>query len=309
MQVRDAQVNKLVADHPGTLNTLNSLALAYQAAGRLPEAIALFEQVRDARVKKRGADHPDTLGSLHSLAGAYQAAGKLPEAIALFEQVRDAQVKTQGADHPDTLWTMYVLAWAYQAAGKVPEAIPLYEQAAAGIEKRRFQHKNAGDIILNTARAYEQAKQFDKGEAWRRKWLAAVKERAGADSPEYANLLSAPGSEPAPPKEVDRGGDGPEGEPGHLREDAARRLADVQHQVDTRRALLGQKKYADAEPLLLAGYEGLKQREKTIPPQSRPNLTQAVERLVQLYDAMARKDEAAKWRKELAGRKGPPKEP
>ena len=31
-------------------------------------------------------------------------------------------------------------------------------------------------------------------------------------------------------------------------------------------ALLGQKKYADAEPLLLKGYEGMKQREKTIPP-------------------------------------------
>ena len=31
-------------------------------------------------------------------------------------------------------------------------------------------------------------------------------------------------------------------------------------------ALLGQKKFAEAEPLLLAGYEGLKLREKTIPP-------------------------------------------
>ena len=30
-------------------------------------------------------------------------------------------------------------------------------------------------------------------------------------------------------------------------------------------ALLGQKKYAEAEPLLLKGYEGLKQRETTIP--------------------------------------------
>src|SRR5262249_52316168 len=29
---------------------------------------------------------------------------------------------------------------------------------------------------------------------------------------------------------------------------------------------LGQKKYAEAEPLLLKGYEGLKRREKTIPP-------------------------------------------
>ena len=33
-------------------------------------------------------------------------------------------------------------------------------------------------------------------------------------------------------------------------------------------ALLGQKKYAEAEPLLLSGDEGMKQRAKTIPPQA-----------------------------------------
>jgi hypothetical protein len=31
---------------------------------------------------------------------------------------------------------------------------------------------------------------------------------------------------------------------------------------------LGQKKYAEAEPLLLKGYEGLKAREKAIPPEA-----------------------------------------
>ena len=30
-------------------------------------------------------------------------------------------------------------------------------------------------------------------------------------------------------------------------------------------SLLGQKKYAEAEPLLLSGYEGMKQREDKIP--------------------------------------------
>jgi hypothetical protein len=68
-------------------------------------------------------------------------------------------------------------------------------------------------------------------------------------------------------------------------------------------ALLGQKKYADAEPLLLAGYEGLKQREKTIPPQGNTRIPEAIERLVQLYEATGNKDAAAKWRKELAARK------
>jgi eukaryotic-like serine/threonine-protein kinase len=68
-------------------------------------------------------------------------------------------------------------------------------------------------------------------------------------------------------------------------------------------ALLGQKKYADAEPLLLAGYEGMKQREKTILEQGKIRLPQAVERLVQLYEATGKTDEAAKWRKALEATK------
>ena len=43
----------------------------------------------------------------------------------------------------------------------------------------------------------------------------------------------------------------------------------------------------------------MKQREKTIPEQGKIRLPEAVERLVQLYEATGKKDEAAKWRKEL----------
>jgi tetratricopeptide (TPR) repeat protein len=86
--------------HDDTLATLNNLAIAYRAAGKLPEAIALHKQVRDAFVKKLGADHLDTLSAQHNLALSYRDAGKLPEAITLFEQVRDALVKKQGSDHP-----------------------------------------------------------------------------------------------------------------------------------------------------------------------------------------------------------------
>jgi serine/threonine-protein kinase len=63
-------------------------------------------------------------------------------------------------------------------------------------------------------------------------------------------------------------------------------------------ALLGQKQYAEAEPLLLAGYEGMKQRERSIPPEGKIHLTQAVERLVPLYEALDKKDEVARWTKE-----------
>jgi hypothetical protein len=66
------------------------------------------------------------------------------------------------------------------------------------------------------------------------------------------------------------------------------------------RALLGQQKYAEAEPLLVQGYEGLKQRHDAIPPQYRNRPTLALDSLVQLYEAWGKPDEAAKWHAERA---------
>ena len=68
-------------------------------------------------------------------------------------------------------------------------------------------------------------------------------------------------------------------------------------------SLLGQNKLDEAEPLLLAGHMGMKQREATIPPRDRARLTEAIERLVQLYEETGQKDDAAKWRKILEARK------
>jgi hypothetical protein len=62
-------------------------------------------------------------------------------------------------------------------------------------------------------------------------------------------------------------------------------------------ALLGQKKYADAEPLLLKGYEGMKAREKSIPDGVRAErMTAALDALVKLYEATDKPDEVKKYR-------------
>ena len=42
--------------------------------------------------------------------------------------------------------------------------------------------------------------------------------------------------------------------------------------VYKRQSLLGQEKYAEAEPWLISGYEGLQQREATLPDYGRPYL-------------------------------------
>ena len=57
-------------------------------------------------------------------------------------------------------------------------------------------------------------------------------------------------------------------------------------------SLFAQKKYAEAEPLLLAGYQGMKEREDKIARDSKVRVKEALHRLVQLYDETGRADRA-----------------
>ena len=64
-------------------------------------------------------------------------------------------------------------------------------------------------------------------------------------------------------------------------------------------ALAGQKNYAEAEPLLLGGYDGLKAREDKIPADHRKKLAEAAARIVPFYEAWGKAEKAAEWRKRL----------
>ena len=80
----------------------NNLAYAYRAAGRLTEAITLFEQVLPDSIRVLGEDHPNTLNSRNNLACAYAAAGRITEAITQFEQVLTDCTRVLDEDYPLT---------------------------------------------------------------------------------------------------------------------------------------------------------------------------------------------------------------
>jgi serine/threonine-protein kinase len=65
-------------------------------------------------------------------------------------------------------------------------------------------------------------------------------------------------------------------------------------------SLLGQKKYSEAEPLVVSGYQGMKEREDKRPPAEKPRLTEAADRVVKLYEAWDRPDKVTEWRAKLA---------
>jgi hypothetical protein len=65
-------------------------------------------------------------------------------------------------------------------------------------------------------------------------------------------------------------------------------------------SLAGQKKYAEAEPLILAGYEGLKARAAKVSAISITRLPEAADRVIELYESWGKAEEAARWRARLA---------
>ena len=64
-------------------------------------------------------------------------------------------------------------------------------------------------------------------------------------------------------------------------------------------ALAGQKKFQEAEPLLVEGYSGMQARAAKIPPTAQTRLPEAIQRLVDLYVAWEKPEQAAEWQKQL----------
>lgn len=311
-EVRAVQETKLGSDHPDTLSTHHNLAGAYQAAGRLDEAVSMYEQVRTARVAKLGPEHPDTLTTLHNLAGAYQAARRLQESVTVYEQVYTARARKLGTEHPDTLTTINNLAGAYHAAGRLREAILLYEEAASGIAKRRFQHPDAAAFVSNLTRTCEEAKDYARAEAWRRKWLEHVRGQVGTQHPAYATELAVVGWLALQQEKWTQA-------ESLLREALAIMEKSSESEIPgypwrffntvslLGKALLGRarntadhaekaKLLEEAGPLLLQGYEGMEARKGRIPPERQVCIAEALDRLIEFYAAVEKGDALDKYR-------------
>ena len=297
----DLQKARSGPDHPTTLIYTGNLARVYRDAGRLDLALPLLEETLKLQRARIGPDHQETLRTQGNLAGTYWSLHQLDKSIPLYEQTLKAREANLGRGHPDTQNAVASLGVNYKDAGRLAEAIPLLEEAHRKSPKSpEFRWASA-----QLAGAYSKAGEHAKLADLLREQLTEARKSLPKESPQLAGLLAQIGMGMLEQKNW------AEAEP-LLRECLA--IREKKESEDWRTfntksmlgaLLLGQKKYADAEPLLVAGYNGLKQREKTIPPQGQTRLPEALERLVQFYEATHKPDDAAKWRKELEARKRP----
>jgi serine/threonine protein kinase len=273
------------ADHPDTLIVKNHLATLYQVQRRFDKAEPLVREGLWMREKQLGPDHPETLRSKTNLALLYQAQRKYAKTEPLLLEVLRLREKKLEADHPDTLATRRELAVLYWLMRRLSQSVPLLEETLRrSLGKLGAARPETIQAAYLLAANYRDAGRLDTAIALFDQWLARGKTAMTLGHPvrQFGLRESA--------ETYKRAGKHDKAEP-LLRErlDFLRKTVGPKSPVtaavlaDLASSLLAQQKYTEAEPLLGG--------------------------LVQLYQAIGKQDEAAKWRQKLqdvkkaAGRK------
>jgi tetratricopeptide (TPR) repeat protein len=108
--------------HADAVTARDRLAIAYESAGRVADAIAVLASALTDRERNLGAEHPDTVVARGRLAHAYASADR-PEAVLMYERTVADSDRQLGPGHLGTLPARAGLVAAYQAAGRTKDAI------------------------------------------------------------------------------------------------------------------------------------------------------------------------------------------
>jgi tetratricopeptide (TPR) repeat protein len=297
-QILEIQKRVLGAEHPSTVVSMNNLSVVYSVQGKYPQAEALDRQALEIRRRVMGPEHPDTLVSQDNLAGDYQSQGKFAEAEALYKEDQQIERRVLGPEHPGTLDTVTDLAEVYGAWGKFAQSEAIFRENLQ-VERRVLgpQHPTTLATLSAFAFMYQRQSKYSLAETY---FAQTLEGRRNALGPEHPNtMVSAADLALAYQSE----GKFAEAEP----------LAREVMEFDRKKkpddwqgfraesllgaSLSGQKKYAEAEPLLLEGYQGMAARKGRMDVPSWYHLDRAREWTVQLYQAWGQPEKAAEWRK------------
>jgi non-specific serine/threonine protein kinase/serine/threonine-protein kinase len=290
-------------DHPDTLVSVAELAIAHaNFTGQYVLSISLFERAVNSPFSKANPHNPFTLSRMCGLGGTYALAGNIDESIKLLKQALELSTIHFGPKGGPTLEAMNGLALAYQLAGNQKQALKLHQETL-DLRLAIFgpHHALTVDSMHNVAMVYEETGELDQA---LKLYTQVLEKWKGKFGPDYSQTLYAMDNLGAILVKLDRPGDAE----ALLRESFAirkRKTPGRWETFNTQRllgaALLGQKKHAEAEPLLVEGYTGLKERAAKIrlPLTKNTYERQSLQWFVQLYEATDRPAEAAKYRKEL----------
>ena len=287
----------LGVEHSTTLEVMNNLASVYGAQGKYGQAEALYRQNMEVQRRVLGVEHSDTLYSMNNLADVYCMQGKYAQGQALLVQTVEIERRALGPKHPQTLMSLTNLADAYAFQGEYGRAEALFgETVEIGRRSLGQEDPLLLAILAEYATLYQRERKYAAAETHAAEVLAMRRHALGSDNPDTmvsaADLALTYQSE----------GKFEQSEP--LAREAFdfynKKRPDNWHRFRAESLLgailSGEKKYADAEPLLLTGFQGMLARKAQISVPDQYYVDRAREWILQLYQAWGKPQKAAEWK-------------
>ncbi len=251
-------------EHPDTLYCMNNLANVFRAEDDNGKAQPLYEETLKIRRRVLGPENPQTLISINNLANVYWTEGDYQKAQVLYTEAMETQRRVLGPEHPDTLLSMGNLASTYAREGKDEQAEALFDQTLE-VSRRVLgpQHTTTLGFLADRALLYLQEGKRELAEADATQVLTGRRRAGGSEDPSDVHLAAADlalilisegkfaESEPIARENLEFN---VKEQPDRWQRFRAESLLGA--------ALAGEKKYAEAEPLLLAGYQGMLSRKE-----------------------------------------------
>ena len=288
----EAQRRTLGDEHPHTILSIGNMAALLQELGRYDEAEPVHLEAIALREKVLGTEHPDTWTALENLSGLWLAQGRYAESIELSERVLEGRKRTLGPDHPAVARTTFNLGIAAVSTGDRDGARAWFEEAAAAGRASGATH------IFTSAMAELAELSLGDGDRSGAKlaYLEAVEARRqafGDDDQSVAAWLHDAASCAFLEQDYDEAARLVR-EAFTLRRELLGRDAELtlQSMVATARSLEGAGRFEEAEELALELHELLVEKDGF----ESDRVDRSRGRLVQLYEAWGRPDEAALWR-------------
>ena len=286
-------------EHSDTLRSMGNLAANYDSEGKFSQAETLYRQVIEIQKRTLGPQSVDTLRSMCNLTIVLNEEGKYAQAETFGRQTLEGQEHAMGLANPATLITLGGLADAYTYQKKFPQAEALYDR----VDQKTLQAMSAVNrqgILLGKAEMYLRQGSYGKAEPLAKESVAAF--RKIGDSKDTASIGAVSILALA------YMGEGKFTEAETLAREAlnfSRKerpdgWAMAREETIVGESLAGQKKYAEAESLLLAGYKGMVVNKQQVGAPENDHIALAAQWITQLYKDWHKPEKLAAWKRDLA---------
>jgi serine/threonine-protein kinase len=291
-------------EHTNVADTLAELGRIYQDQGLNERAGQLHREALAIRRKALGDGHGETAVSLSDLASVLRLNGDLDGAETLLQQALDVNHKTRGDAHPMTATTLHDVALIAAAKGDPVSAESMF-RAAMDVHRKALgeRHPLVAVTLNSLSRIFRDQGRYDEAAAALQAGLDIARPALGSEHQLIAiytiNLASVQLAR-AEPKAAEA----------LLREGLRIRLQSPRMVPNRRRifpgddwsigatksllgaSLIALARYHEAEEVLLQARRDL----EALSPPPRRDVDATITRLVDLYTAWGKHDEAARYR-------------